>query len=145
MSKFARYSVWLSRLFLIVTAIAFGRVAWLYLTNPAAAAAASDFTAGSAAAITSLRVGFGGFHLGCAVIALAGAVWPKWLIPCLAFVATMMGAVVSARILGIIVDGPAARSFFVLRVEGTVFVLVIIALILERLMGGRRQSATVSA
>src|SRR5205809_7103165 len=78
------------------------------------AAASFKISLGSAAAITSMRVGFGAFPLGFAIIVASCLASTSRLLPGLSFVATILGVATAARVLGIVVDGAAPESGFLL-------------------------------
>src|SRR5439155_1316314 len=81
------------------------------------AAASFKISLGSAAAITSMRVGFGAFPLGFAIVVASCLMSTSRLLPGLYFVATIIGVATAARVLGIVVDGAAPESVFLLRPE----------------------------
>ncbi len=95
------------------------------------AATSVKISLGSAAAITSMRVGFGAFPLGFAIIVASCLVSTSRLLLGLFFVATIFGAATGARLLGIVVDGAAPESVFLLRPEVALLALSVIGVLLE--------------
>ncbi|GLO69987.1 hypothetical protein MACH17_15040 [Phaeobacter inhibens] len=55
--------------------------------------------------ITSIRVDFGGFHLGLGLFALSGVFFPSFLKPGLVAVCTTLSLVVLTRLSGMSIDG----------------------------------------
>ncbi len=112
-----RFAPWLSRFVLFAATVIFAGIAAKYLADPVGTAAAFRITLGSPAAITNMRVGFGAFPLGFALVTLGCLLSTPRHLTALMFVATGVGAATAARILGIVLDGPARESLAVLRPE----------------------------
>ncbi len=136
MEKFWRFAPWLNRLVLLAATLIFALISAKYIADPVRTAATFKISLGSAAAITNMRVGFGAFPLGCAIITLVCLVSTSRLLTGLCFVATMIGVATAARVFGILVDGAATESLVVLRAEVILLTLSIIGLFIE--LGGRR-------
>ena len=132
---------WLSRFVLLAATIIFSLIAVKYLTNPVATAAAFKISLGSPAAVTNMRVGFGAFPLGFALITLGCLVSARRHLAGLWFVMTIIGAATAGRILGIVVDGPAHESLAVLRPEMVLLTLSSVGLGLEVRQRKQRLSA----
>ena len=131
-----RFTPWLTRLILGAATLIFMLIGVKYLTDPVRAAASFKISLGSAAAITSMRVGFGAFPLGFAIVLASCLVSTSRVLPGLYFVATILGAATAARVLGIVVDGAAPESVFLLRPELALLALAILGVWLE---SGRRR------
>lgn len=130
-SRVSRVSFWLSRFVLFAATVIFTGISVKYIGDPVATAAAFKITLGSPAAVTNMRVGFGAFPLGFAIITLSCLLSARRHATGLFFVLVIVGAATAARVLGIIVDGPAAESFKVLRPEVAMLVLSGTGLFLE--------------
>jgi hypothetical protein len=122
---------WLSRFVLFAATVIFSLIAVKYLADPVGTAAAFKISLGSAAAVTNMRVGFGAFPLGFALITLGCLVSARRHLTGLWFVMTIVGTVTAGRILGIAVDGPAHESLRVLRPEVVLLTLSCVGLVLE--------------
>ena len=126
-----RFVPWLSRFVLFAAAVIFSLIAVKYLADPVGTAAAFKISLGSTAAVTNMRVGFGAFPLGFALVTLGCLVSARRHLTGLWFVMTIVGAVTAARLLGIVVDGPAHESLKVLRPEVVLLTLSSVGLVLE--------------
>jgi hypothetical protein len=78
-----------------------------------------------------MRVGFGAFPLGFALITFSCLISPRRHLRGLYFVMTIIATATAARILGIFLDGPAAESLGVLRPEFVMLTLSIVGILLE--------------
>jgi len=139
----SRFVPWLSRIVLAAATAIFSLIAVKYLANPVGTAAAFKISLGSTAAVTNMRVGFGAFPLGFALVTL-GALLTARHVTGLWFVATIVGAVTAGRILGIVLDGPAHESLTVLRPELVLFTLSSLGLVLEGRRRRQRPAGSVS-
>ena len=81
MNKFWQFSHWLGRLVLLAAASLFIMIGSKYLSNPIHMAANDGISLGSGMAITRLRIGFGAFPLGFAIIILFCLVSKARLLP----------------------------------------------------------------
>jgi hypothetical protein len=136
MEHFWRVIPWFNRLVLLAATLIFALIGIRYITDPLGAAAATDISLGSALAVSTMRVGFGAFPLGCALIALACLVSPLRLHIGLSFVATIFGVALAVRVFAILDDGTLQQSLALLSAEAILLTLSIIGLIAEK---GRRQ------
>jgi hypothetical protein len=132
MQRFWRFSPWLSRALLLAITALFALIGWKYLSDPAGNAAADEIALGSVMALSRIRVGFGAFPLGFALILLWCLVSADRLLHGLIAVATVIGVVAVARASGILIDGSAEEAFKLLRVEAIVFALSVAGIFLER-------------
>ena len=78
--------------------------------------------------VTSIRVDFGGFHLGLGLFALCGVLYSSLLKPGLLAMAITMTLVVLTRVIGLSVDGATDVQFATLSREAIPFVLSLIGL-----------------
>jgi len=131
-----RFTPWLTRLILGAATLIFTLIGVKYITDPVRAAASFNISLGSAAAVTSMRVGFGAFPVGFAIIVASCLVSTSRLLLGLYFVVTIIGVATAARVLGIVVDGAAPESVFLLRPEVALLGLSVIGVLLE---AGRRR------
>ena len=136
MHRLWRFAPWLTRLILGAATLIFTLIGMKYIADPVRAAASFKISLGSAAAITSMRVGFGAFPLGFAVIVASCLVSTSRRLAGLYFVATIIGAATAARVMGIVVDGAAPESVLLLRPEVALLALSVIGVSLE---SGRRR------
>ena len=131
MYRLWRFTPWLTRLILGAATLIFTLIGVKYITDPVRAAASFKISLGSAAAITSMRVGFGAFPLGFAIIVASCLVSTSRQLRGLYFVATIIGVATAARVLGIMVDGAAPESVLLLRPEVALLALSVIGVVLE--------------
>ena len=141
MNSWIRHTVWFGRAVLLIATLLFTMIALRNLLDPAAALAVHQITLGSAAGITVARVGFGGFPLSFALILLACLVAERRLLMGLALLATIAVVVTAARVLGLVLDGPAAFTLHVLKPEIGLILLSTLGLFFER----RRTEGSTSA
>lgn len=132
MSQWPRYSIWFSRIVLLAATLLFSMIALRSLLDPIGAAAPHAITLGSAAGITVARVGFGGFPLGFAVILAVCLTSNRRLLAGLGSLAIIATVVTAARVLGLVLDGPAAFTLQVLKPEVALIVASTGAFFLER-------------
>ena len=82
--------------------------------------------------VTSVRVDYGGFHLGLGLFALLGAINTSFLKPGLVAGAITMTLVVAVRSIGMTVDGVTDAQIAIISVEVIPFALAIIGLVFSR-------------
>jgi DoxX-like family/Domain of unknown function (DUF4345) len=114
---------WLGRFVLLAATAIFTLIGVRYLTNPVGAAAEFHTTFASPAGATSMRVGFGAFPLAFAGLLAVSLFSARRRLFGLTMVAVIMGLATGARLLGIIVDGPAVESSRLLAPEIVMTVL----------------------
>lgn len=132
MTLFWRAAPWLPRLLLLLATVLFFLIGFRYLGDPVNKAAADSIVLGSVMAISRVRVGFGGFPLALSLILLGCLLSPKRLLTGLTVLATTVGVVTAARLVGIAIDGPAEEAVRLLRVEIILLGLSVAAIFLER-------------
>jgi hypothetical protein len=136
MTKFWAFSRWISRIILLFSTTIFFLISIRTISDPAGSAAEQGITLSSPLGYTILRVGFGGFPLGFAIIILACLISAQRILIGLSFVATMVAVVLAVRILGVYLDGTASQSSKLIVAEAVLLVLSAIGLFLE--LGRRR-------
>jgi hypothetical protein len=87
--------------------------------------------------VTAIRT-WGGFFVGAGLIGSFGVISKKWTLPALVALTLITGCIVTARLLGIAVDGVEPRQLSELRDEGTGLAIAFVGLILAWL--GQRQA-----
>jgi len=132
MTLFWRAAPWLPRILLLLATVLFFLIGFWYLGDPVNKAAADSIILGSVMAISRVRVGFGGFPLALSLILLSCLVSQKRLLTGLSVLATTVGVVTVARLVGIAIDGPAEEALKLLRVEIVLLALSVTAIFLER-------------
>ena len=132
MSLFWRAAPWLPRILLLLATVLFFLIGFRYLGDPVNKAAADSIVLGSVMAISRVRVGFGGFPLALSFILLGCLLSRKRLLTGLTVLATTVGVVTAARLVGIAIDGPAEEALKLLRVEILLLALSVAAIFLER-------------
>jgi hypothetical protein len=139
MNGWLRHTVWFSRALLLVASVLFLAIASRNIVDPAAAEGPVGIAFSSPGGVTVARVGFGAFPLGFAIILIACLVSERRLLLGLRLLNTLVVVVTAVRILGLVVDGPAAFTLKVLRPELALTVLSTAGVYLE---GKRRTRAT---
>ena len=86
-----------------------------------------------------MRVGFGAFPLGCALVALNCLLSPSRLRTGLSFVAVIFGVALAVRILAIVGDGTLRESLSLLSAEALLLTLSIGGLVVD--IGQQRQGS----
>src|SRR5579859_544179 len=117
MNALLRHSIWFNRLVLAAATFLFSTIALRGLFDPVGSSAMHQITLGSAAGVTVARVAFGGFPLGFALVLLACLVSDRRLLTGLSVLAAVSVVVTAARVLGIVLDGPAPFTMHVLKPE----------------------------
>jgi hypothetical protein len=102
--NFLRLADFLCRAPLIMLTVIFTLISFRYLSNPVRAAAAAGISFTSPGGITVARIGFAGFPLAFAILALACLVSARRRLAGLYMVLTVAGVVIAVRIFGILLD-----------------------------------------
>jgi hypothetical protein len=136
MNIFWRFSHWLGRLVLLAAASLFIAIGVKYVSAPVHMAATDGITLGSGMAITRLRIGFGAFPLGFAIILLFCLVSKARLLAGLGIVATLDVVILAVRLLSIPVDHSLQENLPLLRAEIILLLLCLTGIVLE--FGRRR-------
>ena len=137
MEHFWRITRWFNRFVLLAATLIFAVIGTRYSIDPVGAAAATGISLGSALAVSTMRVGFGAFPLGCALVAFACLISPRRLPTGLSFVAAIFGVALAVRVLAILDDGTLTQSLSLLSAETILLTLAIVGLVVD--MGDRRQ------
>jgi hypothetical protein len=129
---FWRVAPWLTRLLLLAAATLFFLIGLKYLRAPVENAGADAIILGSVMAISRVRVAFGAFPLSLSLILLGSLLSRKRVLGGLTVLATTIAVVTAARLLGIVLDGPAEEAIRLLRVEAVLLALSVAAIFIER-------------
>ena len=127
------------RFVLLAATLIFALIGSRYIADPVGAAATTDISLGSALAISTMRVGFGAFPLGCALVALTCVLSSSRLRTGLFFVAVIFGVALAVRILAIVSDGTLRESLSLLSAEALLLTLSIVGLVVD--VGHQRQGS----
>lgn len=139
MEQFWRMTPWFNRFVLLAATLIFAAIGTRYSIDPVGAAAATDISLGSALAVSTMRVGFGAFPLGCALVAFVCLISSHRLQMGLSFVAAIFGVALAVRVLAILDDGTLRQSVSLLSAEAILLTLAIVGLVVD--MGHRRQQS----
>src|SRR5258708_16456359 len=131
-ARWLPHTIWFSRIVLLAATLLFAMIAFRNLFDPVRAAAPHEITLGTAAGVTVARVGFGGFPLGFAIILLVCLAAERRLLAGLGFLAVVAIVVTAARVLGLVLDGPAPFTLHVLKPEVALIIVSTTAFVLER-------------
>ena len=132
MHRWLGHSIWFNRLVLAAATVLFLTIARRGLFDPVGSSAVHEIMLGSNASVTVARVAFGGFPLAFAVILLICLVSERRLLMGLSALVVVSLVVTGARVLGIVLDGPAPFSMHVLKPEVGLVLASTTALLLER-------------
>ena len=136
MRIFWRFTPWFSRIILLIVTIIFTLISMKYIIDPVHTAVASGISGGSALAITTIRVGFGGFPLGSAIVILFCLAATRRLLMGLCFVTTMAGVILITRLVAVLVDHSIIGNLHLLIAEAILLTLSTIGIFIE--LGRRR-------
>jgi hypothetical protein len=134
MAASSGYSVWLNRLVLAFAIVLFGMIAVRTIGDPVGSGAPHKILLGSPEAITNTRIS-GAVFLAIALVLAASLVSRKRHREGLFLLATFSLVLTVVRVFGLIVDGPAPFTLFVLKPEVAITVLAVAAYLLERRRG----------
>ncbi|GEM_PF-3286362 len=127
----SRLAVVLRRAPLVMATVIFTMISFRYLSNPVRAAGAVGISFTSPSGITVARVGFAGFPLALAILAVSCLVSTRRLLAGLYMVFTVVAVVTAVRLLGIALDHSASESARLLAPEVVLLTLSVIAIRLE--------------
>src|SRR5262249_10206664 len=117
MKAFSFSVIWFNRLVLAAATVIMSMIAVRHLRDPVGATLPLDIVLGSPRAVTVVRAGFGGFPLGVAIVLFACLMSTRRLLAGVLLLAAIIGAVTTARVQGLLVDGPTAYNVRLLRPE----------------------------
>src|SRR4249920_3917593 len=131
MDTISRLGLWQGRVVLLAATVIFMLIGLRYLINPVTAASEFKILLGSATAITNMRVGFGAFPLGFAIIVFSCLISTRRLLRGLFFVGTIIVVATVVRIYGAVMDGTTPETHKVLRPEIALSILSVVGIVLE--------------
>jgi hypothetical protein len=117
MTGYSRGVIWFNRFVLAAATFVMTMIALRNLRDPIGATLPLDIALGSASAVTIIRVGFGGFPLGFAVALFGCLLSTRRLLTGMLLIAAVVGAVMLARVQGLVLDGPTPYNLELLRPE----------------------------
>jgi hypothetical protein len=135
MQSWLHRTFWFNRAVLAAATLLMSLIGMRGLFDPVRSSAQHAITLGSAEGVTVARVAFGGFPLAVAIVLLGCLVAERRVLTGLAFLAVFAVVITGARLLGLLLDGAAPFTLFVLRPELALIVASTTALAFER---GRR-------
>lgn len=122
-----RFAPWLARFFLLLVAVIFGFVSWIFVSDPVGSAAMFQIAESSGAGATNLRVGFGAFPFAFTLIVLFCLFMYDRLMTGMTFATAMVAAVVGVRAVGVLIDGDTARNAVALAAGTVLLVLLLVS------------------
>jgi hypothetical protein len=125
-------TIWLGRIVLLVAAVLFTMIGFRGLFDPVGSSKAHEIVLGSPAGVTVARVGFGGFPLAFALVLLGCLVGGRRLATGLLILMVVAIVVTAARLLGLVLDGPAPFTLHVLKPELALVAASTTAFLFER-------------
>lgn len=132
MTRSHRGAIWFNRLLLLAATFIMTMIALRTLRDPIGATQPLGIDVTMPAGATVVRVGFGGFPLGFAIALFACAISDRRLLSGVLLVATVVGAVMAARVQGLLVDGVTPYNLRLLLPEFAMLTLSAIGIALER-------------
>jgi len=117
MSSADRAIIWFNRLVLAAATFVMAMIAARNLSDPVGATMPLDIALRSPAAVTIVRVGFGGFPLGFALALLGCLAATRRLLTGMFLLLAVAGAATIARVQGLLLDGPTPYNLGLLRPE----------------------------
>jgi hypothetical protein len=143
MTGCSRGVTWFNRLVLVGATFVMSMIAFRNLRDPIGATLPLGITLESPAAVTIIRVGFGGFPLGFAAALCGCLISSRRLLTGLSLMLAVAGAATLARVQGIILDGATPYNVGLLRPEIAMVTLTIVGIALE--LRRRRKPAPAQA
>jgi cytochrome b561 len=131
LSRFWDYAPWLARVVLAFPTLLFIRIGAKYVSDPLQVTAGSGIVLGSPAAITDTRA-VGAMFLAFAALTLFSIFSTRRLLAGLILVASVVGFVTAARVLGLVVDGAAPETSLKLVPEVVLFTAAAVGILVER-------------
>jgi len=126
-----KMSPWISRLIVLAVAAVFMMISLKFVLDPQHAAASAGITIAPGIGTTNTRAGFGGFPLGFAAILVFCLFSLRRLLPALASIATIAAIILLVRLFGALQDATFAQSAHLLIPEATIFVVSLLAAVIE--------------
>jgi hypothetical protein len=141
MKKLQRLAPWLNRVVLALSVLVFARIGLRYLVDPVGAEAAVGGTLAAPMAITTARIGLGGFPIALALFNLTCLFSRRRFSAGVKLVAIVAFTAMAVRLYSAIVDGAVPQSTKLFLPESFIFIAALTALFLER--GGLSRRASV--
>ena len=132
MNGSGRGVMWFNRVVIGAATFVMTMIALRNLRDPIGATLPLGITLQSPAAVTIVRVGFGGFPLGFAVALFGCLLATQRLLTGLSLVLAVAGAATVARVQGLLLDGATPYNLGLLRPEIAMVALSAIGVLLER-------------
>ena len=132
MTKIQRLSPWINRLVLALSVIVFARIGFRYLIDPIGAEAAVGGTLAAPMAVTTARIGLGGFPLALALFNLSCLLSRRRFSPGVKLVAIVASTAMAVRLYSLIVDGAVPESTKLFLPESFILIAALAALLLDR-------------
>jgi len=126
-----KMSPWIGRLIVLAVAAVFTMISLKFVLDPQHAAASAGITIAPGIGTTNARAGFGGFPLGFAAILVFCLFSLRRLLPALASIATIAAIILLVRLFGALQDATFAQSAHLLIPEATIFVVSLLAAVIE--------------
>jgi len=131
MSIVMRRSIWFSRFVLGAATLLLTGISIKYMTDPVGAVAPQGIVLNTPEAVTIIRVS-GGVFLGIALTLAGCLISEARLLAGLVVLATIATAILTLRLVGLVVDGPGPFTLFVLKPEVALETLALLAFLVER-------------
>jgi hypothetical protein len=120
-----------ARIILLLPAIIFALIGMRDVFHADQTGAASGIVLHMALGHTILRVAFGAFPLGCSIYMFFCLLAGRRVLMGLSFTSIMIGVVLAVRVFGMLTDGTVQESMRLVRIEGSLWLLTVLGLVLE--------------
>ena len=131
MSGHSRGVIWFNRFVLAAATFVMTMIALRTLQDPVGSMTPLGISLDSPAAVTAVRVGFGGFPLGFAAALFACLIATRRLLTGMLLVFAVVGAATIARIQGLLLDGATPYNLHLLAPEVVLVTLSVVGIALE--------------
>lgn len=125
---------------LALTTVIFIGISSRFLIHPVAAAAAQGISLRSPFGVTTVRVGFGVFPLGAAMVAAAGLFSPSRRRDAMRFISAVFSVALAVRVVSVIVDHAASRiNSRLIAIEAVVLLACLAVLFFDEVAAGKNR------
>jgi hypothetical protein len=124
------HNVWINRFVLLAATLIFSGIGLRFIGNPQSAAAGRGIVLNSPMALTTLRIGLGGFPLALAIVTLACLISTHRHVIGVWVVMTVITTAIVVRLVGVVMDGAAPEGVRLFIPEGVLLTLCVTSLLL---------------
>jgi hypothetical protein len=130
MKTLSLFVPWINRFVLLAATLIFSGIGLRFIGNPQSAAAGRGIVLNSPMALTTLRIGLGGFPLALAIVTLACLISTHRHVIGVWVVMTVITTAIVVRLVGVVMDGAAPEGVRLFIPEGVLLTLCVTSLLL---------------